>query len=268
MNLVSAAVPAYRRREPIQRYLSLIYYKTYADLRAESERTYVGFLWWIVEPIVSMAVYYLVFSVILNRGGEDYVAFLFAGVVPWRWFQTTIMRGSSSILSARGLMQEVYLPKMVLPVVALLVDTFKFLVVLVLLLAFVLISGHPVTSAYLALPLLLLTELLVIGALTLFAAALIPFVPDLRVVLQNLLRLLFFLSGVFYDLDRFSPEAQHWLRLNPMAVLLESFRQVLLEGEWPNLVRVGAFAAGALVILVAALWLLRRYDYVYPKLKF
>lgn len=250
------------------RILSLVFYKTYADLRAESQRTYVGFLWWILEPVASMAVYYLVFSVILQRGGEDYVGFLFAGIVPWRWFQATTMRGSSSILSARGLMQQVYLPKVVLPLVTFLADTFKFALVFLLMLAYFIVSGRPPTLAWLALPGILLVQGLLVAGTTLLAGAMTPLLPDLRVVLQNVLRLWFFLSGVFYDIELFSAEAQRWLRLNPMAVLLVSYRDVLLDATWPDFGRLAAIAIFSTLVVALAILLLRRLDHVYPKLRF
>lgn len=251
-----------------RRYLALVFYKTYADLRAESERTYVGYLWWVLEPVASMLVYYLVFSVIMKRGGEDYVAFLFAGVVPWRYFQATVMRGSSAILSARGLMQQVYLPKSVLSLVVLLVDSFKFAVVFILMVIYLLIAGYPITAAWGWLPLVLLTQFLLVAALTVASAAVTPFLPDVRVVLQNVLRLWFFLSGVFYDLEIFSEQAQEYLRLNPMAVLLESYRDVLIDAGTPAVGRLAAIAACSALGLGLALLFTQRFDYVYPKLKF
>lgn len=260
-------MPSTRPRTELRRYLSLIFYKTYADLRAESERTYVGYLWWVVEPVVSMAVYYVVFSVILSRGGPDYVAFLFAGVVPWRWFQSTVMRGSSAILSSRGLMQQVYLPKLVLPITSFLADTFKFVFVFLLLLGFLFFSGYRFGTAYLALPAVLGTQALLIAALTVLFAGVTPFLPDLKVVLQNVMRLWFFLSGVFYDLDVFSERAQEYLRLNPMAVILESYRAVMIEGRIPDLGALAVFAALSAATLLFAIQLVRKLDYVYPKLK-
>lgn len=256
------------RRRPLARYLSLIAYKTYADLRTESERTYAGFVWWIVEPVLSMAVYYLVFGVIMKRGTPDYVQFLFVGLVPWRWLHTTVMHGSNSILAERSLMQQVYLSKLVFPSVSVLTDTFKFLVVFLLVLGFVWISGFPPNAAYLALPMVLVVQFLLVSALAILFASVGPLVPDIRIVLDNVVRLWFFLSGVFYDLDRFSPEAQYYLRMNPMAVLLESYRDILLHGRWPDFVRLGWFSLLSLVILAIGIGIVRRYEYVYPKLRF
>ena len=64
----------------------LIAYKTYADLRAEAERTYLGVVWWFLDPLIHISIYYFVFSVIMSRGTENFIAFLAVGVIVWRWF--------------------------------------------------------------------------------------------------------------------------------------------------------------------------------------
>ena len=260
--------PAGPRRRPLARYLSLIGYKTYADLRTESARTYAGFVWWIVEPVLSMAVYYLVFAVIMQRGTPNFVQFLFVGLVPWRWLHTGVMHGANAILSERSLMQQVYLSKLVFPVVSVLTDTFKFLVVFLLVFGFVWISGFPPNVTYLALPVVLGVQFLLISGLAVLFGGLGPLIPDIRIVLDNVVRLWFFLSGVFYDLDRFSESAQTYLRLNPMAVILESYRGILLDGVWPDFQRLGWFALLSLCILAVGVAVIRHYEYVYPKLRF
>lgn len=262
---VSPAIPRSRPLFP-RRYLGLVFYKAYAELRAESSRTYVGYLWWILEPMISMAVYYFVFQFVLRRGTEDFAMFLIVGLVPWRWFATGVLHGANSILGSRSLMQQVYLPKVVLPLVSLLTDTFKFAVVFVLLVAFVLAMGYPVGTPYLALPLVILVQGVFVGALTLLAAAVTPFLPDVRLILESLLRLWFFVSGIFHPLEGLSPETQLYLRLNPMTPIIESYRDVLLDGRWPQWDWLLGIGAVSLVLFVIGERLIRRFDFVYPKL--
>ncbi|RMH21258.1 MAG: ABC transporter permease [Acidobacteria bacterium] len=250
----------------LDRWMGLAIFKTYADLRAESARTYVGFLWWIAEPLLSLGVYYIVFELILDRGTENYVAFLFTGLVPWRWLSTTLVHGSGSILFADNLMQQVYLPKVLFPIVAFLTDTFKFLVVFAVLLVFVRISGFPLGWSYLALPLVLLVQGLLVIGVTLIAAGITPFIPDLRVVLENLVRVWLFLSGIFYDVGALSADAQWYFRLNPMTSVIEAYRHILLDGVWPSFAWLSIVTVLALALCALGALLIHRFDYTYPKL--
>jgi lipopolysaccharide transport system permease protein len=251
-----------------QRYVNLVFYRTYAELRTESERTYIGFVWWVLEPIISMAVMYLVFKVIMQRGTENFVQFLFIGLVSWRWLETTVTSGASSILNARGLMQQVYLSKLVFPLVIVLTNTFKFVIVFLLLIGFLVVTGFPIGLTYLALPWVLATQLLLILGLGIVFAALTPFLPDLVVVLRNVTRLWFFLSGIFWDIKSFSHEMQEYLRFNPMATIIESYRDILLHDSWPDFVALGLIALACVPLCLLGIGIVRRFDYVYPKLRF
>jgi lipopolysaccharide transport system permease protein len=256
-----------RLRDSVGRYRSLVLYKVYAELRAESERTYVGFMWWFIDPIVTMFVYYLVFAVILKTRTDNVLGFLFVGILSWRWFQTSIMHGANSILAARSLMQNVYLPKVIFPVVTVLSDTVKFLVVLVVMVAALPVFGFPIGLTHLALFPVVLAQLLLIAGCTTLAAAIVPVIPDIRMVLQNFLRMVFFLSGIFYDISKAPDELQRFMMLNPVAVLIKMYRQVLLEGAAPSYSAAGLIAVFSLIIGSIGVIITRRLDVFYPKLR-
>ncbi|MCH1550707.1 MAG: hypothetical protein L7T19_06050, partial [Pseudomonadales bacterium] len=80
-----------------QRIWGLITFKVYAELKAESNRTYAGYLWWVFEPLLFMAVYYFVFGVLFGRNTEDFVPFLLVGVTIWHWIQSSISHSASAI---------------------------------------------------------------------------------------------------------------------------------------------------------------------------
>ncbi len=260
-----AAIPD-RAQNRRSHYVNLVLYKVYAELRAESARTYVGFLWWIVDPVLSMAVYYGVFALLLDRGGAGFVPFLFVGLVTFRWLNMAIAHGATAIRENGNLMRQVYLPGIVFPAVAVLTDTVKFAVVFGLLLGFLWLSGYPVAIPYLALPVLLGVELLLIAAVASMLASVMPFVPDLEIILSNSFRILFFVSGIFFSISSVPEPYQLYLRLNPIASLIEAFRAVLLENQWPAWTPVLWIAALSVAGIALGARQIARYDRVYPKL--
>jgi len=248
------------------KYLPLILYKVYSDLRAESEQTYAGYLWWVVDPVVQMAIYYVVFGLFFKRGAKDFLPFLFVGLVSWRWIHSTLMHGSNAILANRGLTEQVNLPKVIFPTISILTNSFKFAFVFIVLLIFLWIYDYNISIVYLALPVLLVVELLLITALTYIMAAVVPFLPDIRIILDNALRGLLFLSGIFYAGSSIPERFQFYFYLNPMANLIESFRDVLMYDRWPAWQPLFIIGAFSMVGVLLGKRLIARYDYVYPKL--
>jgi lipopolysaccharide transport system permease protein len=212
-----------------------------------------------------MSVFYVVFGVVIQRGTEDFAPFLLCGLVTWKWFDGSVRQGCNAILVNAGLIRQVYLPKYILPATTILVITVKFAVVFALLLLFLVVYGFEPGWSWLTLPAVLLTQLAFISGCTLLAAAVVPFVPDLKVLIDNGLMLLFFLSGVFFDLNSAGEEIRLFLELNPMAVLIIEYRQVLMHGQMPSLPALGVIVGVSLLLAGGGLYLLKRLDRRYPK---
>lgn len=245
----------------------LILYQAYADLRAEAKRTYAGFIWWFAEPLLHMVIYYLVFALILHRGTEDFVPFLLIGLVSWRWFQVSLMQGSMSILHGRRIMQQIYLPKTIFPSVNILTNAVKASMTLLVLLVFLWVYGLLPTLYYLALPAIIGAQLVLIMGGVYLCAAVLPFLPDLRILIDNALRALMFVSGIFFAGSAVPEQWQFWFYLNPMAVIIESYRDVLMSGQWPHWERLVYVVALGMAALIVGKALIRRFDYHYPKVQ-
>lgn len=246
-------------------HVELILYKAYADLRTEAAKTYIGFLWWVLDPIIFMLIFYVVFGLLFQRGTEHFVPFLLTGLVAWRWFQNTVSHSANTILGNQALMRQVYLPKIIFPIVTILTDLAKFGFVLTLLLVFLWIYGFDVGISYLALPLLLFAQLMMITALAWFVAALVPFFPDLKFLIDHVLHIAFFLSGIFYAGSSVPDRYQFYFYLNPMANVIEGYRDILIHNQWPNWSALILIGLMSLLLAVFSYHLLVRYDHVYPK---
>jgi lipopolysaccharide transport system permease protein len=142
------------------------------------------------------------------------------------------------------------------------------LIVLIILVIFVLSTGAPFSTAYFALPIVIVIQGLFIAGVTLPVSAITPFFPDIRMVVDNFVRLWFFMSGIFYDIGEFSESTQQLFRLNPMVVIIEWYRDILLHGTVPGLFSVLSVLVVSSVLTGIGWWLIRRYDFDYPKIAF
>lgn len=248
------------------RYRELVAYKAYTGLVAEASRTYLSFLWWVLEPILSMSVYYVVFGLLFQRGTDDFVAFLLVGLVVWQWFGNSVKHGMSAIHSNGPLMTHVDLPKEVFPSIDMAMDFVKFGFVFLLLLVYLWITGYGISPAYMALPVVMLVQLMLIAACTYLAASIVPFFPDLKFLIDVLLQLVFFVSGIFFSGASIPEKYQAYYYLNPMANLIDAYRDILMEGVWPDWSAVLKVGLVALVSLYLAQLLIRRFDHVYPRI--
>ncbi len=246
------------------RYLELVHYRALAELRMEMSRLYLGLLWWVFEPLLYMSAFYVIFALLFQRGGEGFIGFLLCGLVPWKWFSSAINNASNSLVANAALIRQVYVPKIIFPTIVVVTGFYKFLVVLLLLGGFLWISGYPPSAAWFALPLVVLVNfILVLGGASLVAFV-VPFLPDLRMILDNVLVLLMFFSGIFYDISEFSSQQRAWFEVNPIVDLLTLYRTVLLDAQWPEWIDLVSVGIVGVFLFSVSFLLFRRFDRVFP----
>jgi lipopolysaccharide transport system permease protein len=247
-------------------FFNLVFFKVGANLKTEVSRYYLNYLWWIFEPLLTMAVFYIVFGVMLQRSTDNFVAFLLVGVTAWLWFNRSIMNSCQSILSARGIVSQTKITKVFFPLVVVVQDSVKQLVVVFLLILFLVLYGLPVGATWLALPVIMLVQLILIFGCAVMAAALIPFFPDLKFLVATGLQMMFFATGVFFDIDTVvSVNYRNWAYFNPMAGMLKNYRAVLLHGNWPDWQYLLWVTLFGVVLSILAVITIRRLDHTYPK---
>ncbi|MEO8803990.1 MAG: ABC transporter permease [Rudaea sp.] len=247
-------------------YLELIAFSTYAELRAERARSYLGLLWWIIEPAMNMATYYFVFAIVLRTSQKDYVPFLLVGLTFWQWFKSCVSHGGYAIWQQLPLIRQVKLPAQLFPTVQILADTVKFLFILALLLVILWFAGYPPNRMYVALPVVLLIEFIFASAAAYLVAAAMPFLPDLRFVIEQILQVMLFLSGVVFSLDATPASLRVWLELNPMVDLIDAGRDILMYARWPDWFALGRVTLVSLAFYVFGAWLIARLTPRYVKL--
>jgi lipopolysaccharide transport system permease protein len=242
-------------------FLRLVLVKVWFNLRSEAAQHRLSYTWWVLEPVLYMGVFYLIFKVLLQRGTAGFVAFLLCGLVPWLWFAKSVSNSSQSIIQGRGIISQAFIPKAFFPLTAVSQDAVKQSVVFLLLFLFVFASGFPLTINWLWLLPIIITQFLLIMAVSFCVAFIVTFARDFRYLVGTMLTLGMLGSGIFFSYKQvLSPQNRELFLLNPMANLLVNYRLVLLQGEAPMIVSLATISALSLAVLALILFLLRRFD--------
>lgn len=239
----------------------LVLTKIRFNLRSEVAESYLSYVWWVLEPLLHMGVFYLVFDVVMNRGGPNFVAFLLCGLVPWLWFAKSVNNSSRSMLQGKGLISQTNIPKIFFPLVVIGQDTFKQSFAFALLIIVLLAYAYPITAYWLWLIPIVAVQILFIISISFFVSFIIPFAVDLQYLIRSGLTLWMLMSGIFYDYQRILlPEHQELFLLNPMASLIASYRQVLMYGEIPRVVSLIYVALFSVLLIGLMRAVMKRYS--------
>ena len=223
------------------------------QLKLRYRGSMLGFCWTLLNPLLLMLVYTLVFSVYLRIDIEKYPAFLFAGFVPWLWFSTSLQQGVTCILDGAGLVTRSRFPAEVLPIVTLTSNTVNFLLTLPLLFLFLYALHITLGPARLVLPVLIaLQYALTLGPVLILSAANVYY-RDLQHIILHLLTVAQFLTPIFYPLSIIPESFRAWVFFNPLTTLASAYQDVLYFNRvppWPPLLALLALAIVMLSVAV------------------
>lgn len=209
-----------------------------------------------------MAIYSLVFAVYMRVQLPAYPAFVFAGLLPWIWFSSSLLRGATAIVESGDLLKKVYFPPQILPAVVVASALVNFVLSLPLLVGFMLLSGVGVHWTLLALPVPLAIQTALTLALALGVAVLNTRYRDVYHLVASLLTLWFFLTPVLYPADAVPEPLRALLVLNPMATLTLAFQDVLYYHRWLDVRTLAPVGIVSVALLAAALWATERWRWL------
>lgn len=263
MPLVTAAPspgPAARLRRVLA-YRTLVKYLVLKDIKVKSRGTYLGVLWTLMNPLLTIAVYYVVFRHIFRVDIPNYVTFFLVGFLPWVFFSRALTTAAGCVVENEGLVKRAVFPLEALPLASVLYHLFHHLVALALALPLMVGLGGARVSGHLGwlLPIVAAFALFTLGV-ALAVATVGVFFRDTRDILDVLLPVLFWATPIFYAADMAPPFLRPVLQLNPLAPFIEAARTVLLEGQPPGPSAVAGMAAWLGAALGGGLLLFARHD--------
>ena len=231
--------------------------------------TFLGNVWWLLDPLLQMVVYVVLVSVIARVSKPDYPLFVFCAILPWKWFSTAVNDGISSVTSRERIIKQVKFPTIVLPVSATLSGVVNFVFGFIPLFALiVLFFPDRLFVSLLLIPFVAVVQFVFSLAIAMFVAATNVFFRDIANVARHGLRLWFYLSPALYELSDVS-ERSHTLgaimSLNPWTPLFESYRAVIYEGTTPLWGPLAILLVISLVMLALATLFFKRLEPSFAK---
>jgi lipopolysaccharide transport system permease protein len=228
-------------------YRELLYFLVWRDVKVRYKQTVIGIAWVVLQPVLTMVVFSLVFGRFakIPSDGMPYPIFVFSALLPWNLFAGSLGRGGDSVVQHANLISKVYFPRLILPVAGILSPLIDFGVAFLLLIAIMFGYGVSPGAGVLALPLFVLLAMLTALAVSLWTAALNVRYRDVGHAIPFLIQLWMFVSPVAYPISIIPERWRLLYSLNPMTGVIEGFRWALLGGQLPD---IGVIAVSALAM--------------------
>lgn len=228
------------------------------DLRLRYNRSVMGIAWSFVTPLSQLLVLNLVFTRVVPLGIPEYGSFLFVGLLSWTWFSMALDQATGSIVDHRELVRQPGFPVGLLPVITVATNLVQFLLAMPVLALVMIVADISPGPSLVVLPLLIAVQFLFTLGLSFFIATFHVTFRDTKHLLSVLLLLGFYLTPIFYPAERAPKRLALMYELNPMAILIESYRDVLLEDRMPPVVPLLLTSGVSVLLLIVGYRVFRR----------
>ena len=251
----------------MKKYYKYTVYAAKAELKSEVAGSYLGWLWWFLEPLCFMFVYAFLVLAVFRTSEQYMLAFVFIGNTIWTFFNKCLTTSVKLISSNKAIVTKVYLPKFILVLVKMMVNFFKLLVSLLIVAGLMAVYQVPLSLTMIQMiPILVLVFLFTFGICVIFSHFGV-FVEDLSNVVNILLKLVFYFSGIFYSVAKRipAPYGKLMATINPAAFFIEESRKVLLYGANMNFLIYLAWLAISIGLCVIGIRLIYKNENSYVK---
>ena len=216
--------------------LNLIFRLSIYEIKAQYRMHYMGLLWAVLNPIVLISVYWFVFGLGI-RGGSPvgdtpFILWLLGGLVPWLYISPTVNQATNSIHSKVAMVKKMNFPVSVLPTIKMFSNAFSFFIILSVTILITIIFNRFSGIYLLQLAYYLICMFTLIYAITILTSSLATIVRDIQNVVQVVMRLMFFMLPIVWNVEQLPQIFVLLLKLNPFYYILEGFRHSLIGGEW------------------------------------
>lgn len=244
----------------LYKYRELLRTSVKKEIRGKYKGAWLGVLWSYLNPILMLIVYSFVFTKIMKIDIENYSMFLFTAFIPWTFFTTSISQGSLSTVSNGNLMKKVYFPREIIPISSVTANAINFMISTIIVLAALLVTNIGLSYNLLFFPLILLIQYILTLGITFITSSLIVYARDLEHIISVFLMALFYATPIVYSLDMIPKEYSFLFKLNPMASIIQGYRDILFYKKSPDLKSLIVVALISIIIFIIGHFVFKKLE--------
>ena len=244
----------------LYQYRELLKTNVKKDIRGKYKASFLGVLWSFVNPLLQVLVYAIVFPYIMKIQTPNYLIFLICGIIPWTWFSTAVSSGAGVFVYNSNIIKKVYFPREILPISIVTSGLINFLISCIIIVLFVLFGGLGLSWHLIYLPLIAIVQYLFTLAIVFVVSALNVYVRDVEYIVAFILNMMFYATPVLYTTESFSGWITWIFKLNPMAHVINAYRDIFYVHTIPQLGNLMVLFGIGIVALVLCYTIFKKLE--------
>lgn len=242
----------------IYNYRELLKNNVKKEIRGRYKNSFLGVLWTFLNPLLQLAVYALIFPLILKTTQPYYVIFVCVGLIPWTFFTTSVSQSAFTVVANGNIVKKVYFPREILPISVVASGAVNFMISTLIILAFVIFYGLGISKYILFYPLILLIQCILQLGIAFILSAVTVYLRDIEHFVQIILMVLFYATPIVYSGDSIPEAFRFIITLNPMAHILEGYRAIFYNQTMPDMLSLGVVLLGSVILCVIGYFVFKK----------
>ena len=234
----------------IYRYRHMLMTLVKQDINGRYKGSFFGFLWTLLNPLLMLVVYSIVFQFVFRSNIEHYPIYLFICLMPWNTFAKSIANGTTCVSNNASILKKVYFPREVLPLSVVISNTIQYFFSAVIIFIALLVSGVGVSWFALFLPVMVFIQaLFTLGIIFLLSAANV-YIRDVQYIMNPVMMIWMYASPILYSISMVPEKYVDLYRLNPMVSIMEGYQSILYSQTFPDFKSLGIVLVVSIVIFI------------------
>ncbi len=228
------------------------------EIRGKYKHSFLGVIWSFLYPLLQLAVYAIIFPLILRDTQENYVVFLCVALIPWTFFTTVVNQSTGVIIANGNILKKVYFPRIILPISVVASAAINFVISTIIILLFILFSGMGFSKYLIFYPVILIIQCILSLGISFIVSSITVYLRDLEHLINIALMMLFYATPIAYSNNSIPEAFKNIMNLNPMAHIIEAYRAIFYYKQMPDLVSLGILLGISIIFTIGGYFIFEK----------